>query len=150
MSSITTFSQSTGSPVSESAGGIALWRLYLLRAGYLLLAAGMGSQVVPAFLHHKPWELMHGVVNCMLLAMVALSVLGLRYPLKMLPLIFWEMTWKLVWLGAIAYPAWRNGTMDAGMQANLFPCAVVAIFLVIVPWDYIVAQFVTAPTERWR
>ena len=37
---------------------IALWRIYLLRAGYLLIAVGMGMQKVPAFLHLRPWELM--------------------------------------------------------------------------------------------
>lgn len=73
------------------ARDIALWRIYLLRAGYLLIAVGMGMQKVPAFLHHhRPWELMHGVVNSMLLALVLLAVLGLRYPLKMLPLLFWK------------------------------------------------------------
>ena len=39
-----------------SAQEIALWRLYLLRAGYLLIAVGMGMEKVPAFLHHRPWE----------------------------------------------------------------------------------------------
>jgi hypothetical protein len=82
---------------AQSASGrtsaeIAVWRLYLVRAGYLLIAIGMGTQKVPAFLHHRPSELMHGVVDAMLLALVLLSVLGLRYPLKMLPLLFWEMT----------------------------------------------------------
>jgi len=70
--------------------------------------------------------------------------------LKMLPLIFWEMTWKIIWLGAIAYPASRDGTMDADMQANLFPCALVAIFLVIVPWDYVWRNYVTARGDRLR
>jgi len=58
---------------------IALWRIYLLRAGYLLIAVGMGMQKIPAFLHHRPWELMHGVVNSMLLALVLLAILGLRF-----------------------------------------------------------------------
>lgn len=35
---------------------IALWRIYLLRAGYLLIAVGMGMQIIPAFVHHRPWE----------------------------------------------------------------------------------------------
>jgi hypothetical protein len=140
-------------PVATRAtnnGGIALWRINLLRLGYLIMAGGMGSIIVPAFLHHKPWEFTHGVMNAMLLAMVVLALLGLRYPLKMLPLIFWEMTWKIIWLGAIAYPASRDGTMDADMQANLFPCALVAIFLVIVPWDYVWRNYVTARGDRLR
>jgi len=98
---------------------MTLWRIYLLRAGYLLIAVGMGMQKVPAFLHHRPWELMHGVVNSMLLALVLLAVLGLRYPLKMLPLLFWEIAWKATWLLAVALPAWQNHTMDA-LQAVRF------------------------------
>jgi len=63
-------------PVRE----IALWRIYLRRARYLLIAVGMGMQKVPAFLHHGPWELMHGVVNSMLVALVLLAVLGRAIP----------------------------------------------------------------------
>jgi hypothetical protein len=53
---------------------------------------------------------MHGVVNSMLLALVLLAVVGLRYPLKMLPLLFWEIAWKARWLLALALPAWKNHT----------------------------------------
>jgi hypothetical protein len=129
---------------------IAVWRLYLLRAGYLLIAIGMGMQMVPAFLHHRPWELMHGVVDSMLLALVLLSILGLRYPLKMLPLLFWEVTWKTTWLLAVAWPAWQNHTMDADTWDTTFSCLMSAIFLFVVPWDYIWRNFVTARSDRWR
>jgi len=133
-------------PVRE----IALWRIYLLRAGYLLIAVGMGMQKVPAFLHHKPWELMHGVVNSMLLALVLLAVLGLRYPLKMLPLLFWEIAWKATWLLAVALPAWRNHTMDADTWDTTFACLMSVIFLFVVPWDYVWRNFVAARGDRWR
>jgi hypothetical protein len=33
----------------------------------------------------KSWALMPGVVKCMLAALSALAILGLRYPLRMLP-----------------------------------------------------------------
>ena len=39
-------------PVATRAtnnGGIALWRINLLRLGYLIMAGGMGSIIVPAF-----------------------------------------------------------------------------------------------------
>ncbi|MGA9795601.1 MAG: hypothetical protein WBQ17_08690 [Rhizomicrobium sp.] len=38
----------------DTHGSIAVWRLYPLRAGYLLIAVGMGMHMVPAFLHHGP------------------------------------------------------------------------------------------------
>jgi hypothetical protein len=136
-------------PARENDADIALWRLYLLRFGYLLGAVGMGNIMVPAFLHHGAWALDQGVKNAMLLALVILCVLGLRYPLKMLPLMFWEMTWKACWLGFIAYPAWRNGTMDADMRDTVFSVSFVVIFLVLIPWDYVWRNFVTARADRW-
>ncbi|HEX3429610.1 MAG TPA: hypothetical protein VHT03_01885 [Rhizomicrobium sp.] len=132
------------------ARGMAPWRLYLLRAGYLLIAVGMGMQIIPAFLHHGRWELMHGVANSMLLALVLLSILGLRYPLKMLPLLFWEMTWKTSWLLAVALPAWQNHTMDADTWDTTFACLIAVVFLFVVPWDFVWRNFVTARSDGWR
>ncbi len=81
ISSSPAFALGTQDGNETPAHEIALWRLYLLRAGYLLIAVGMGMQKVPAFLHHRPWELdaWRGQFR-MLLALVLLSVLGLRYP----------------------------------------------------------------------
>lgn len=134
----------------RTGAGIPVWRQYLLRAAYLLIAVGMGLQIVPAFLHHKPWEFMHGVVNSMLLALVLLSLLGLRYPLKMLPLLFWEMSWKIIWLAAVAYPAWQSGMMDADIVANLFPCGLVVLFVAIMPWGYVWRNYIAAKDDASR
>lgn len=138
-------------PRGENTGDIALWRLYLLRAGYLLIAGGMGSQLWSAYLDpHKPWTLTHGVMNAMLLSLVLLSALGLRYPLKMLPVLFWEMTWKAAWLLSVALPAWQSGTMTADISETAFECSLIAIFLFIMPWDYVWRNFVAAKSERLR
>lgn len=130
---------------------IALWRMYLLRAGYLLIAVGMGSQLWSAyFAPHKPWTLTHGVMNAMLLSLVLLSLLGLRYPLKMLPLLFWEIIWKATWLLTIGLPAWRVGNIPDDIASTAFDCSVGMIFFVIVPWGYVRRTFVVMPAERWR
>ena len=77
----------------------SVFRLNLLRCGYLFLILGLGSQMAPPLIARGPTlEVMHGVVLSMLCALGLLSILGLRYPLKMLPLLFFEMTWKLIWL----------------------------------------------------
>jgi hypothetical protein len=137
---------------SENApDGIAVWRIHLLRAGYMLIVVGMGMQMWSAYLDpHKPWTLTHGVMNAMLLALVLLSVLGLRYPLKMLPLLFWEMTWKAIWLVTVALPVWRNGAMNADVWETTFACLMSVIFLFIVPWDYVWRNFVAARGDRLR
>lgn len=133
------------------ASGVALPRLYALRACYLLLVVGLGPLIWPGVIHHdKPWELMQGVVHCMLAAMSALAVLGLRYPLRMLPLLFFEMAWKAIWLAVVAWPAWSSHHMDADTLTTAVQCLVVVIFPALIPWDYVWSNFAAGQGDRWR
>ena len=130
---------------------VSALRLYALRAGYLLLVLGLGSQIWPAMIHHaKPWDLMHGVASSMLAAMSALAVLGLRYPLQMLPLLFFELMWKAIWLIAIALPLWSAGHMDADTASTVRDCLVVIVFPIVIPWSYVFANYGKKPGDRWR
>lgn len=130
---------------------ISVPRLYLLRAIYLLLAVGQGMQVWPRIvLHSGDWSLMPGVVKCMLGALSLIALLGLRYPLRMLPLLFWEIAWKLIWLAAVALPAWRNGTVDADIAQTAFETGMVVIIIAAVPWDHVFRRYVRERGEPWR
>ena len=92
---------------------VSLVRLYALRACYLLLAVGLGLTVWPSILAlDAPDSLMQGVVRCMLGALGLLSLLGLRQPMRMLPLLVFEVAWKVIWLAAVALPLWLAGRMD--------------------------------------
>ena len=145
--SVTTFDNFADAPAKSA---VPLWRLYLLRATYLLLVVGMGFQVWPALFHHHPWTLMQGVANCMLASMSALAALGLRYPLKMLPILFFELVWKATWLIGIAYPAWAAHAVDPDMAGTVFACALGVIFPVVIPWRYVLETYFKAPGDRWR
>src|ERR1700761_581552 len=117
---------------------VSTFRLYLLRAGYLLLAVGLGLQIWPAFVgnHVGGMELMEGAVTCMLWALSILAWLGLRYPLRMLPLLFFEMAWKAAWLFAVGLPHWSAGNMDPGFAATAFACLIGVVFPFLIPWSY--------------
>ena len=129
---------------------VSLFRLYLLRAGYLLLVVGLGLTVWPAILTHaKPWELMHGVVVCMLGALSALALLGLRYPLQMLPLLFFEVAWKALWLLRVALPLWTAHRMDADTAETAYECLLAVIFLAIIPWPYVFETYVRKAGDAW-
>ena len=129
---------------------ISTFRLYLLRAAYLLLVVGLGSEIWPAILNHtKPWELMHGVVVCMLGALSLLALLGLRYPLQMLPLLFFELTWKAIWLLRVAVPLWSAHRMDPDTADTANQCLMAAIFLILIPWDYVFANYVKKAGDPW-
>lgn len=130
---------------------VSLLRLYALRAGYLLLVVGLGMVIWPGIIHHeKPWTLMQGVVHCMLAAMSALAILGLRYPLQMLPLLFFEVVWKLLWLIVVALPLWSAHQMDADTLETANDCLLVVVFLIVIPWPYVFANYVMKPGDRWR
>ena len=125
-------------------------RLYALRAGYLMLVLGLGLVIWPRILGHGPWPLMFGVVQCMLAAISALAVLGLRRPLQMLPLLFFELAWKAIWLAAVALPAWRTGNLDSATLSTVYECLVVVVFVVVIPWRYVLATYLARPADRWR
>jgi hypothetical protein len=130
---------------------VSLLRLYALRAGYLLLVVGLGIVIWPGIIHHeKPWTLMQGVVHCMLAAMSALAILGLRYPLQMLPLLLFEVAWKLLWLIVVALPRWSAHQMDADTLETANDCLLVVVFLIVIPWPYVFANYVMKPGDRWR
>ncbi len=129
---------------------VKLWRLYALRAAYLMIVVGLGLQVWPGIIHHdKPWELMQGVVACVLAGISIMAIIGLRYPLQMLPLLFFEMVWKSIWLCVVALPLWLAGTMDADTAATAVACLVAAVFPVVIPWRHVFASYVMRPGDRW-
>ncbi|MGH9919830.1 MAG: hypothetical protein ACRD6W_13325, partial [Nitrososphaerales archaeon] len=67
---------------------LSTFRLHLLRVFYLVLVVGLGMEMWPALLHHVySMEINSGMAMCMLWALSTLSLLGLRYPLQMLPLL---------------------------------------------------------------
>lgn len=121
---------------------VSPWRLHLLRAIYALIAFAMGAMTWPQILFHSgDWSLMPGIVKCMLGALTLLCLVGIRYPLMMLPLLFWEMIWKTIWLLAVALPAWRAGPIAPEIAENVIATAMVILVYAVVPWDYVGSWF---------
>jgi hypothetical protein len=131
---------------------VSTFRLYLMRAAYLLLVVGLGLTVWPGVIHHeKPVELMDGVVSSLLGAVSLLAVLGLRYPLQMLPLLLFELVWKSIWLIAFALPLWSAHQINAETWETVKACLMgIVIFPVVIPWRYAFANYVKKPGDRWR
>lgn len=131
---------------------VSTFRLYLLRATYLLIVVGPGSQIWPGILHPpRDLEHMRGVVRSLLAAVSLLAVLGLRYPLKMLPLLFFELAWKAIWVLAIGLPLWSADRLDAGTRETWNECLFgLILFPLVIPWRYVLANYAMEPGDRWR
>ncbi|HEX8573992.1 MAG TPA: hypothetical protein VF759_14705 [Allosphingosinicella sp.] len=129
---------------------IGLIRLYALRAVYLFVALGIAVTIWPLLIAHEPgWPLMNGVVCSLLAAVSLLALLGIRYPLQMLPVLLFELLWKAIWLVAVALPLWRSDSLDAATMSTVRDCAPAAILLLVIPWRYVFAHYLRKPGERW-
>lgn len=130
---------------------ISLFRLYLLRAMYLLIAAGLATTVWPHII--APVDLAAGpksVIRALLGALAVMCLLGLRYPLQMLPLLLFELLWKVIWVGASAVPMWLGPGLDDYASETLFACLMgVVLVPIAIPWGYVVNHYLRAPGNPW-
>jgi hypothetical protein len=99
---------------------VSTLRLYLLRAMYLLITVGLGITIWPGIIS-PPENLSHmaSVVRSVLGAVALLALLGIRYPLKMLPLLLFELLWKSIWVIAFGLPLWLDQKLDANTSETL-------------------------------
>lgn len=130
---------------------VSLFRLYLLRATYLLISIGLAFTIWPQILNHPtPWSLWHGVGCCLLGAVSILAAVGIRCPLKMLPVLFFELIWKLLWIVAVALPLYSQRKMDAENLETMQNCFVGVIVPLVIPWRYVWKHYIKASGDRWR
>jgi hypothetical protein len=140
-----------GRPRAAGAAPVPLYRLYLLRAGYALIAVGLALTAWPTVIHHTSAMAPASQVATSLLAGIgAMGVLGLRYPLQLLPLLIFELVWKAIYLIAFALPLWYAGKIDAATADNIKACLVVLIFIPLIPWRYVFARYVAQAGDRWN
>jgi hypothetical protein len=122
-----------------------------MRAGYLLIAVGLAFTIWPQIIRHStPWSLWHGVGCSLLGAVSILAVLGVRYPLQMLPVLMFELIWKLIWMVAVGLPLWSAGQMDPENWETAQNCLMGVIFLFVIPWRYVLVNYLLKPGDRWR
>lgn len=130
---------------------VSITRLNALRAAYLILGGGLVLTLWPSLLNPPPgWPVMSSVATAMLCGLSVLALLGLRHPLQMLPVLLFEFTWKVIWVGFVALPRWLSGAMDDRTMTTLIECAVVLILVPLVPWRHVVATYIRKPGSPWR
>jgi hypothetical protein len=130
---------------------VSLFRLYALRASYLLMAVGLGVYIWPVVIHHtSEFAATEGVQFGLLAGLGATAVLGLRYPVQMLPLLLFELVWKAIYLIAFALPLWSAHQINAAAAEDIKACLMVVIFIPLIPWRYVFAHYVLKRGDRWK
>src|ERR671914_2592456 len=144
-------SANNGKSKGAAAATLSVRRINVMRVGYVVMGVGIAVRNWPLLVNRsEPWPLYEGVTKYMLVAMGLLALLGLRYPVTMLPILLFESAWKLLWLGAIAVPLWIRGDMNAATSEVAGAVLWVVIILAVIPWRYVITQYVTKPGDAWR
>jgi hypothetical protein len=131
--------------------GVSIFRLYLMRFLFFLNFVLLGLSVWPGLINHpKPWDPLHGIAISFWAALSLLSGLGIRYPLKMLPLLIMQLVYKLIWVLAVGLTLRSAGHM-APAAAELFSiCSKgLVVDLIIIPWPYVLVNYFLKPGDRW-
>jgi hypothetical protein len=118
---------------------------------HLLIAVGLGIGTWPAMLS-PPEHLSPVVSQCrsVLCAVSLLSLLGIRYPLRMVPLLLFELLWKSIWALAFGLPLWPNQQLDANTRFVLIACLLgIVLTPLVLPWGYVASHYLKAPGDRW-
>jgi len=147
MASTTASASRPGTDSTE--GEVSSARLYVLRATYLLLVVGLGTLIVPQLVNHAPMA--RGVIPSLLGGVGLLALIGLKYPLRMLPLLMFEFAWKTIWLVAFGVPQWSVGQMPATFTEDFQNIAFGVILMpIVIPWGYVYRHYIRQPAARWR
>lgn len=129
--------------------GVPLINIYCLRLLYLLMFLVLGKDVwTYIFTHTGVWESNEAMAWSVWASFSLLAFLGILQPLKLLPILFLEISYKLIWLMMVAYPLWSSGTL-AGSPAEGMTAAFVLVILPIlfVPWKYVLKTYISVEKQ---
>ena len=124
--------------------------VYLLRLGYALVFVFVGYTSWTRIVNHQgAWDPVQAAALCMWAAHSLLSLIGVFQPLKMLPLVLFEIVYKLIWLITVASPLWSAnrlvGSPAEGMTYAFLPVVVPIVF---VPWAYVFRKYIWSRPDQ--
>ncbi len=97
-----------------------------MRSLYMLTGLVLGIDVWPAMINRaKLWDPLHGVAFSFWAAFSILMLFGVRFPVRMLPLMLLQLFYKLTWLIGVGYPLWSalgSGSIRTGQSLRNRSC----------------------------
>jgi hypothetical protein len=131
-------------PNRERYEGVRPINIYLLRLLFFLVVVFVASDSWSAILKHQgPWDHVKAAAICMWASYSVLSIFALINPLKWLPIVMFEIFYKIIWLIIVAYPLWSTNRLS-GSPAEEMTYAFLWVILPIVamPWGYFFRTYV--------
>lgn len=106
---------------------------------------------VAPLLASPPPTMMTGAARALYVALGLMAALGIRYPVHMLPIMLFELIWKLLWLAFIGLPLWMSDRLDpANMETFVNVTVGIPLVLIVLPYRYVFESYVRRPGDPWR
>ena len=122
-------------PRHDGVRAIQIWGLRLF---FLLMLVFVTPSAWTALLTHAgAWDPLRAVAITVWATYPALALFALLRPLRWLPLMFFTIGYKTLWLAFVAYPLWQAGTLwgtPTGEVASSF--LALPLLVAVVPWGY--------------
>ena len=137
-------------PDHERYHGVRPINIYLLRLLFVLVILFVGSDSwLGLFRHQGGWDPVRAAAVCMWAAFSALAILALIDPLRWLPIVAFEIFYKVVWLVVVAYPLWSRNQLAGSPAAEMtFVFSWVLLPIVAMPWGYFFKTYVARTNTR--
>ena len=119
------------------------WRQHLMRTLFFLnfisLAFDNWSTII---FPQEQLGVLPGVAISFWAGFSLLNLIGVRFPLKMIPLLLLQFLYKAAWIIGVYLPARRAGVLDEGLTEFFYICvAGVVLNAFILPWGYMYQAF---------
>ena len=127
---------------SAKYDGVRPFHVFMLRLFYFLAAAFVATWAWRTLLTHEgPWEQYRSVMICVWAAYPTLMAIGLIHPVRMLPIMLFTVFYKALWLGIVAYPMYKAGTLTPSALQMAKDFSLLPLAIVAVPWGYAFRTF---------
>ena len=128
----------------ENYEGVPRINIYLLRILFTLMFLFLSYDSWTHIIKHTgTWEVTDAAAWCMWGSYSIISFIGILRPLKMLPIILFEIIYKVTWLVVVAHPLWvKNELIGSPVEytANIFVFVILPVFFM--PWRYFIRTYI--------
>ncbi|GEM_PF-1405383 len=119
------------------------WRLHLMRLLFFVNFIGLvGDSWSSILFPHDQLDALSGVAMSFWAGFSVLNLLGVRFPLKLLPILLLQLLYKAAWILGTYLPARNHGLLNEEYQSFFWICiAGIVLNLLIIPWPYFYRNF---------
>ena len=131
-------------PDYERYEGVRPFNVYFLRLLFLVVFLFLGKDAWTSLLTHRSsWDPYTTAAFCMWAGFALISLIGVFHPLKMLPLMIFEVMYKVLYLVLVSYPLWSTNRLAGSPEEDMtFRFLPVILGIVAVPWKYALDKYV--------